>query len=94
MKDVAFLEGILASVWSQDTQRRLKAAEELSNYLSHPSNDIEFGGYEKLIDGLVAWVNSSNFRVRMDTLFYDFQPYFHCWISLSKQVARVEISAK
>lgn len=63
MKNVAFLEGILASVWSQDTQRRLKAAEELSNYLCDPANDIEFGGYEKLIDGLVAWVNSSNFRV-------------------------------
>lgn len=88
MKDVAFLEGIVASVWSQDTQRRLKAAEELSNYLSQPSNDIEFGGYEKLIDGLVAWVNSSNFRVRIDTLLCDVSRYFndifHRWISISK----------
>lgn len=70
MKDIPFLEDILASVWSQDTQKRLKAAEELSNYLSEPSNDIEFGGYDKLIDGLIAWVNSSNFRVR--TISLDF----------------------
>ncbi|KAK3736138.1 hypothetical protein QZH41_015538 [Actinostola sp. cb2023] len=68
MKDVPFLEGILASVWSQDTQRKLKAAEELSNYLSDPAKDIEFGGYEKLIDGLIAWVNSSNFRVSLSGL--------------------------
>lgn len=68
MKDVVFLEGIVASIWAQDTQRRLKAAEELSNYLCDPANDIEFGGYEKLIDGLVAWVNSSNFRVRKHTV--------------------------
>ncbi|XP_031566789.1 CLIP-associating protein 1-like isoform X2 [Actinia tenebrosa] len=68
MKDIPFLEDILASVWSQDTQKRLKAAEELSNYLSEPSNDIEFGGYDKLIDGLIAWVNSSNFRVSLSGL--------------------------
>ena len=64
MKDIAFLEGILAAVTSQDTQRRLKAAEDFSNYLSVPSNGIEFIGFDKLLDGLVGWVNSSNFKVR------------------------------
>lgn len=63
MKDLVFLEGILASVNCQDTQKRLKAAEELSNYLSDPSNGIEFIGFDKLLDGLVGWVNSSNFKV-------------------------------
>ena len=63
MKDIAFLEGILAAVTSQDTQRRLKAAEDFSNYLSVPSNGIEFIGFDKLLDGLVGWVNSSNFKV-------------------------------
>ena len=61
MKDLVFLEGILAAVNSQDTQKRLKAAEDLSTYLSDPSNRIEF--IDKLLDGLVAWVNSSNFKV-------------------------------
>lgn len=64
MKDLAFLEGIVAAVSTQDTQKRLKAAEDLSNYLSEPSNGIEFIGFDKLLDGLVGWVNSSNFRVR------------------------------
>lgn len=64
MKDIVFLEGILAAVASQDTQKRLKAAEDLSNYLSDPSNGIEFIGFDKLLDGLVGWVNSSNFKVR------------------------------
>lgn len=62
MKDIVFLEGILAAVTSQDTQKRLKAAEDLSNYLSDPSNGIEFIGFDKLLDGLIGWVNSSNFK--------------------------------
>ena len=64
MKDVAFLEGILAAVSCQDTQKKLKAAEDFSNYLSEPSNGIEFIGFDKLLDGLVGWVTSSNFKVR------------------------------
>lgn len=62
MKDIVFLEGILAAVASQDTQKRLKAAEDFSNYLSDPSNGIEFIGFDKLLDGLIGWVNSSNFK--------------------------------
>ena len=62
MKDIIFLEGILAAVASQDTQKRLKAAEDFSNYLSDPSNGIEFIGFDKLLDGLIGWVNSSNFK--------------------------------
>nr|XP_058972791.1 CLIP-associating protein 1-A-like isoform X2 [Pocillopora verrucosa] len=68
MKDIAFLEGILAAVTSQDTQRRLKAAEDFSNYLSVPSNGIEFIGFDKLLDGLVGWVNSSNFKISLTGL--------------------------
>ena len=64
MKDLVFLEGILAAVSCQDTQKRLKAAEDLANYLSDPSNGIEFIGFDKLLDGLVGWVSSSNFKVR------------------------------
>ena len=63
MKDIVFLEGIVAAVACQDTQKRLKAAEDLSNYLSDPSNGIEFIGFDKLLDGLIGWVNSSNFKV-------------------------------
>ncbi|CAH3023339.1 unnamed protein product, partial [Porites evermanni] len=68
MKDLVFLEGILAAVNSQDTQKRLKAAEDLSTYLSDPSNRIEFIGFDKLLDGLVAWVNSSNFKLSLTGL--------------------------
>ncbi|XP_078377626.1 LOW QUALITY PROTEIN: CLIP-associating protein 1-like [Oculina patagonica] len=68
MKDLAFLEGIVAAVACQDTQKRLKAAEDLSNYLSDPSNGIEFIGFDKLLDGLVGWVNSSNFRISLTGL--------------------------
>ena len=63
MKDLVFLEGITASVHSQDTQKRLKAADDLSNYLSDPSNNVEFLGFDKLLDGIVTWINSSNYRV-------------------------------
>ncbi|XP_032242653.2 CLIP-associating protein 1-A isoform X3 [Nematostella vectensis] len=68
MRDNPFLDEILSAVWSQDTQKRLRAAEDLSNYLNDPSNDIVFHGYERLIDGLVGWVNSSNFRVSLSGL--------------------------
>ena len=65
MRDIILLEGILASVSCQDTQRRLKAAEDLANYLSNPGNEIDFPGFpfEKLVDGLIGWVSSSNFKV-------------------------------
>ncbi|XP_068742219.1 CLIP-associating protein 1-like isoform X2 [Montipora capricornis] len=68
MKDVAFLEGILAAVSCQDTQKKLKAAEDFSNYLSEPSNGIEFIGFDKLLDGLVGWVTSSNFKLSLTGL--------------------------
>lgn len=63
MKDLVLLEGITAAVHSQDTQKRLKAAEDLTNYLNDPSNSVEFLGFDKLLDGIVTWINSSNYRV-------------------------------
>lgn len=78
MKDLVFLEGILAAVNSQDTQKRLKAAEDLSTYLSDPSNRIEFIGFDKLLDGLVAWVNSSNFKVGKRRKSFTFLLLFFC----------------
>lgn len=80
MKDLVFLEGILAAVNSQDTQKRLKAAEDLSTYLSDPSNRIEFIGFDKLLDGLVAWVNSSNFKVGKRRKWFTFLMLFFFYL--------------
>lgn len=63
MKDLMFLEEITAAVHSQDTQKRLRAAEDLTNYLNDPSSSLEFLGFDKLLDGIVTWINSSNYRV-------------------------------
>lgn len=38
--------------------------EDFLNYLSVFFNGIEFIGFDKLFDGFVGWVNSSNFKVR------------------------------
>ncbi len=65
MKDVETLDRFVDAVNQQDTHKKLKAAEEILSYFNDRENSIEFSGIDKLIDGLLAWASSSNFRVSM-----------------------------
>ena len=63
MKDSLDLERFLNAIHQQDTHKRLKAAEEIIAYVNDPENPLSFPVVDRLIDGLLTWAGSSNFKV-------------------------------
>ena len=63
---MARLVDFLDAVTTQDTRRRLQTHSELVPFLSDPRSSLDCEDYEmdSLIEGLAAWVKSSNFKVR------------------------------
>jgi hypothetical protein len=60
MEPTKILNGIL----NNEAHARLIAGEQLLTYLRNEDNDLEhFDQLEDLINGLVNWMSSSNFRV-------------------------------
>ena len=55
------LEHYVTAIRTQDTHKRLKLAIELGSYLRSPSLNVH--DVDLLVDGLVAWISSSNFKV-------------------------------
>lgn len=55
------LDDYAQAIRTQDTHKRLKLAIELGSYLKNPSSSV--ADYEQLVDGLVSWTTSSNFKV-------------------------------
>lgn len=47
-----------------DTRKKLAIGTDIINYLGLPSNSIECDDIGMFIDGLVPWLQSSNFKVR------------------------------
>ena len=58
------VDNYVDSIRTQDVHKRMKIAEELTGLLNDP--DSSLSGLERLIDGLVIWASSSNFKVRVD----------------------------
>lgn len=46
-----------------DTRKKIALGTEIINYLGVPSNSIECDDIGHFIDGLVPWLQSSNFKV-------------------------------
>eukprot|EP00795_Rhopilema_esculentum_P014391 gene14391-5442_t len=63
MRDTSILDNFVTAVEQQDTHKRLKAAEEIITYVNDPENPFDFPGVDRLIDGLLGWAGSSNFKV-------------------------------
>lgn len=63
MKDYGVLESFLVAIEQQDTHKRLKAAEEIIPYVNDPDNSLDFPDVERMVDGLLGWAGSSNFKV-------------------------------
>ncbi|XP_033111961.1 CLIP-associating protein 1-like isoform X6 [Anneissia japonica] len=62
------LDDIVAKVLKSDTQLRIQASQELQDYLSVRTNPVKCDNIDRLIDGLVSWVSSSNFKVSLHGL--------------------------
>ncbi|KAK8391257.1 hypothetical protein O3P69_017127 [Scylla paramamosain] len=68
-----------------DTRKKIALGTEIINYLGVPSNSIECDDIGHFIDGLVPWLQSSNFKVALNGLEvmtflvermnHDFRPY-------------------
>ncbi|XP_066957426.1 CLIP-associating protein 1 isoform X26 [Macrobrachium rosenbergii] len=70
---------------TSDTRKKLSIGNDIINYLGLPSNSIECDDIGRFIDGLIPWLQSSNFKVTLNgieiTTFLvermkeDFRPY-------------------
>ena len=58
------LDDIVAQILKQDTQSRLQASHDFQMYMSDEDSLLVCENFDRLVDGLVSWVNCSNFKVR------------------------------
>ena len=63
MKDIGLLEKFIGVIEQQDTHKRLRVAEEIISYANNPENSLDFPGVDRMIDGLLGWAGSNNFKV-------------------------------
>ena len=57
------LEEYRDAVRTQDTHKRLKIAEDLGKILRESSAILHGSAADQLVDGLISWISSSNFKV-------------------------------
>ncbi|KAJ8035590.1 CLIP-associating protein 1 [Holothuria leucospilota] len=62
------LDDIANEVLKNETATKFQAAKDLQEYLRNPANSLQCENFDKLVDGLAAWVNSSNFKVSLNGL--------------------------
>lgn len=64
MAEVSQAESLLSEILATDTTRRLQAGTALQAYLSEEENSVyDFDEQDRLLAGLVTWVNSSHPKV-------------------------------
>lgn len=57
------LDYFLANVLTQDTRRRLQTYEELLEYIQRDESSLFCEEMDKFVNGLSAWISSSNYKV-------------------------------
>lgn len=57
------LDDFLPYIQTSDTKKRLHTYEQLVGYLRCSYTSLECRNMEKMIDGLIAWISSSNYKV-------------------------------
>ncbi|XP_077994034.1 CLIP-associating protein 1-like isoform X4 [Glandiceps talaboti] len=60
-----FLDDICPMVLQQDIHKRQAAGQSILEYLQNPKNPLECETWDRFIDGLGHWVNSSNYKVSL-----------------------------
>ncbi|XP_036366134.1 CLIP-associating protein 1-B isoform X5 [Octopus sinensis] len=65
---MASLDTFMRNVVTQDTRSRTQVHSELVSYLSDPGASLDCEDIDQFINGLVAWVNSSNFKISLNGL--------------------------
>lgn len=57
------LDGFLPHLGKHDTKFRQTLGADLLNYLSDPTNSIVCQDIGQFVDGLIPWMQSSNYKV-------------------------------
>jgi len=64
------LDDFLPYIESSDTKKRLHTYEQLVGYLRCSYTSLECRNMEKVIDALIAWISSSNYKVNHVFVFF------------------------
>lgn len=64
------LDGFIPHLTKADTKFRLQVGGDLLTFLGEPSNSIECEDIGKFVDGLIPWMQSSNYKVSTFHIFY------------------------
>lgn len=67
------MDGFIPHLAKADTRFRLQVGADLLTYLAEPSNPIVCQDIGLLIDGLIPWMQSSNYKVRQQSEKNPFQ---------------------
>lgn len=57
------LDLFLPLLATTDTKKKLSISNDIINYLGVPTNSIECEDIGGFVDGIIPWMNQSNFRV-------------------------------
>ena len=57
------LDDFLANVVTTDTRKRVQCYEDLLPYLSDPTSSLQCDEFDRFVEGLTGWINSSNYKV-------------------------------
>ena len=64
------LDEFSASLGTTDTKKKLSVGSQIIEYLGDPGNGIQCEDLGAFVDGLVPWMQSSNFKVRNLSRFH------------------------
>ena len=66
MADKPTLDSFYPNIISKEPSVRLECFSALENYLSDENSSVECDDLTGLIDGLLRWIEGSNFKVRIN----------------------------
>ena len=58
------MDAFLRDLSTTDTKKKLTVGQSLLDHLGDPESSLECEDLGALVDGLVPWMQSSNFKVR------------------------------
>jgi len=62
------MDGFLIQLNETDTRKRITTGEEIVKYLKDPDNSTECEDIGQFVDGLVPWMQNSNFKVLLNVI--------------------------
>ena len=61
------MDDFASQLSTTDTKKKISVGQEIIDYLGQPENPADCEDLGSFIDALVPWMQSSNFKVRLDS---------------------------